>query len=241
MNISQKRGLSSQITDRRNALSMCRQRPDHRAKTPTRYASSFGKEAIYKEFTLDNEIPQRYVKLKNPKDGSLSVAQPITKLFNLINRETQVVNLLHNDEAEGVAIVEVVEKEALKARLKKKEENIAAQAKQQRQSKTKQIELNWAISENDLQLKLRQLREFLGKGRKVEVMLASKKRQRKATPEEAENVVKTIRKVISEMDGAREVKPMEGEIGVQAMLTLQQVQKGSPKSAQKQNVDKDAD
>lgn len=222
------------------ALGGCRQTYDHPGQPQVRYASGFGRDLIYKEFTLDNDIPQRRVRLKNPKDNSLSPPGSITKLFSMINRETQVIHLLHNDEAEGFAIVEVVDKDVLRERLKVKEEKQAEQAKKLRQSKTKQLELNWAISDNDLQLKLRQLRDFLEKGRRVEVMLASKKRQRKASPEEAENVVKAIQKMTSGMDGVRELVPMEGKVGEQAILTFQQLQQKSPaKSVEKESKDQD--
>jgi translation initiation factor IF-3 len=96
---------------------------------------------------------------------------------------------------------------------------LKALEKQRRTEKPKQLELNWAISENDFAMKLKQLEQFLDKGRKVEIILANKKRQRRATPDEAQNVVKVIRERVTEI-GARELK-MEGNILGQAVMTIQ--------------------
>ena len=76
---------------------------------------------------------------------------------------------------------------------------------------TKTIELNWAIDGNDLEHRLHRMRDFLGKGNKVEVMMAPKRKGRKATEEEARVLVQRIREAI-EREGARESKTMEGKL-----------------------------
>ena len=95
-----------------------------------------------------------------------------------------------------------------------------------RTSKPKQIELNWAISGNDLDIKMKQMREFVEKGKKVELLLASKKRQRRASPEEANGTVETIRKAVADIPGCKEMKPLEGKIGGQAIMFVQVVERG---------------
>ena len=76
----------------------------------------------------------------------------------------------------------------------------------------KTIELNWAIDGNDLGHRLNKVKEFLGKGFKVEVVLAEKRKGRKATEEEAQDLLRRIREAVKEVDGARESKPMEGKL-----------------------------
>ena len=44
---------------------------------------------------------------------------------------------------------------------------------------TKTIELNWAIDGNDLGHRLQRIKDFLGKGNRVEVMMAPKRKGRK--------------------------------------------------------------
>ncbi len=178
-----------------------------------------GKDAVEREFTLNEDIPASQVQLKDPETGKLLDPQPLFFLLRSINREVEVVRALATPPGQP-AIVEVTTREALVERLKQKEIQAANIEKVKRDSKPKQIELNWAISGNDLDLKMKQIRQFVEKGKKVEILLAAKKRQRKATPDEAANVVQEIQKTISEIEGCRELKPMDGNIGGQALMTV---------------------
>ncbi|KAF3009803.1 hypothetical protein E8E13_010112 [Curvularia kusanoi] len=76
----------------------------------------------------------------------------------------------------------------------------------------KNLELNWAMGEGDLKHRLNKLREFLEEGRKVEVLLGPKKRGRKATGEEAQEVMEKVMGTVEECKGAKEVK-REGTVG----------------------------
>lgn len=82
----------------------------------------------------------------------------------------------------------------------------------------KTLELNWAIDGNDLGHRLNKMKEFLEKGNKVEVILAGKRKGRKASLEEAENVLGRIRETIAGVEGARESKAVEGIVLAQVKL-----------------------
>lgn len=87
---------------------------------------------------------------------------------------------------------------------------------------TKQLELNWSVSEYDLGHRMARLKEFLQKGWKVEIVFGSKRksgwnRKREVSPEEADLLLEKIRKVVGEVEGALE-KQMGGEVGKEAML-----------------------
>ncbi|KAM0328559.1 hypothetical protein ACHAQA_004966 [Verticillium albo-atrum] len=86
-------------------------------------------------------------------------------------------------------------------------------AKERQAGKLKEIELNWAIAANDLDIRMGKLRDFLEKGWRVDVTLAKKKGARKATTEEMNGVVKAVTAAVEEIPGARERKPREGELG----------------------------
>ncbi|EEY21436.1 conserved hypothetical protein [Verticillium alfalfae VaMs.102] len=73
--------------------------------------------------------------------------------------------------------------------------------------------LNWAIAANDLAIRMGKLKDFLGKGWRVDVTLAKKKGARKATQEEMAAVVKAVGAAVAEVPGARERKAREGELG----------------------------
>jgi translation initiation factor IF-3 len=85
----------------------------------------------------------------------------------------------------------------------------------------KQLELNWAIDPNDLNHRLNKMVEFLRKGWRVEVLLAPKKRGRRASPEEAEELLDKIREKAREVPGAKEIKALEGKIGATVSLNFE--------------------
>jgi translation initiation factor IF-3 len=97
-------------------------------------------------------------------------------------------------------------------------ESEKARAKAARSSgiTTKTIELNWAIDGNDLGHRLNRFREFLTKGFRIEVLLAGKKKGRKATEEEAKALIDKLKGVVAEVEGAKESRPMEGKLLTQA-------------------------
>ncbi|CAI7647790.1 unnamed protein product [Penicillium pancosmium] len=84
---------------------------------------------------------------------------------------------------------------------------------------TKQVELNWAIDAHDLQHRLKQLTNFLDKGRKVEVILTRKRHKRSATVDEIKNVMQSVMDTIREAGGTQ-TKAMEGEPGKHVILTV---------------------
>jgi len=85
----------------------------------------------------------------------------------------------------------------------------------------KTLELNWAIDSNDLSHRLERIQQFLEEGRKVEVVLAAKKKGRKASEEECREVLGKIKEVLGRVEGAKEVRAMEGKVGGFAMVRLQ--------------------
>ncbi|KIX08789.1 uncharacterized protein Z518_03446 [Rhinocladiella mackenziei CBS 650.93] len=170
------------------------------------------------DFVLDENIEAPQVRLKTP-DGKLSDPTNLHQLLGSIDRSTSYVMQLANPEHQPFAIVQIVQRADLVKRIKDKEAKERQAKHAQSQKKPKQIELNWAISGNDLQLKMKQMQEFLRKGKKVEVLLANKRRQRRATPEEAESVLQTVKQTAQDV-GAIEVAPMEGAILKQATVVV---------------------
>ena len=117
-------------------------------------------------------------------------------------------------------VVQIADKDELRKQVRDKEKHVKEQQKESRDKKPKQIEMNWAIDGHDLEIKLKQLESFLEKGKKVEILLAAKRRGRKAELAEGMALLKQIRARMAEMD-AKEVKTMEGEVLKQATLIVQ--------------------
>lgn len=182
-------------------------------------------EVLKKEFVIDNAIKSQFVQIKQfSLDLNRTVlGDPIAlqEAFRDVDRETSVLRQISKtDDPNKPAIVEICSRKGLLEEMKKKEERAADLKKNARMSKPKQVELNWAIGGHDLDIKMKQLADFVEKGKKVEILLASRKRQRKATAEEAQVLHKKIKDTLAEI-GAKEIKPMEGVVGGQAMLTVQ--------------------
>ncbi len=171
------------------------------------------------ELPLDEQIDTPEVRVKSDDGGGLSEPRDLFQVLDSIDRSTQHVLQLSKPGEHEYAVVRVVQRKDLIKQIRDKED-AARQAKMaQKEKKPKQIELNWAISSNDLQLKLKQMEDFLRKGKKVELMLAAKRHQRKASIEEAEALMRTIKDKLNEI-GAIEVAPMEGGLLKQALMTV---------------------
>jgi translation initiation factor IF-3 len=170
-------------------------------------------------FVLNGNIETRWVQAKT-EDGKLSPPQMLETLLRKIDQSAHAVRQLSaTGPSPDTSIVEVVAIQDLMKVAGEKEKATREIEKQKKDQRPKQMEVNWAISENDLGLKLKQMEQFLEKGKKVEIMLAAKKRQRKATPEEGEAVLKKLREKIDEI-GAKEVSKMQGKLLGQAILSV---------------------
>lgn len=170
------------------------------------------------EYTRDEQIDTKMVQLKSD-GGGLAQPQPLRWILGEIDRNSHCVVQLSKPGEREAAVVEVKAKMDLLRQIRDKENQIRQQELAKRDKKPKQIELNWAISENDLNLKLKQMEGFLEKGKTVEFILAAKKRQRKATEEEGTKLLNKIRQTLEDI-GAKEAKPMQGEVLKQAVMVL---------------------
>lgn len=170
-------------------------------------------------FVLDDNIETQYVQVKQD-DGVLSEPQLLQRLLRSIDRNSQVISqIVSRGPSSDAAIVEVTSKDNLIKRTVEREKQIREQQRNTKASKPKQLELNWAIGENDLNIKLRAMEAFLEKGKKVEIMLASRKRQKRASPDEAQLLLKNVRDRINDI-GAREAKH-EGQLLKHTTLTVE--------------------
>ncbi|KAI1961157.1 hypothetical protein LOZ58_003645 [Ophidiomyces ophidiicola] len=138
-------------------------------------------------------------------DGSLSSLIPTRQIFRTFNRIESVLVLLMPPSEEYGAICKVVSKRFLR----EQEYQMSRQAVKAKVGK--QIELNWAIEPNDLDMRLKQAESFLSKGKPVELVLLKKARKKRATVDQATALVDTIQKWILEK-GAVQTKPPEGEV-----------------------------
>lgn len=189
----------------------------------------------------DREITHRFVVLRQ-EDGSLSEPQPTSAIMARLNPQLESLVMLAMPQAETApAAAEEDRSEGSAAAEKRKEpprfpickivDRVAERkaeyekAREMRRKKTlsKELELNWAIDTHDLEHRMEKLREFLERGLRVEVSMMRKgkgKGRRHATQEEAAELLRRVRETVAAVPGARESKPMEGELLRVAKLVL---------------------
>lgn len=195
--------------------------PQH-VRTLTTSPSLQAPEA-YKKRLTNGKIPYKWVRIASaPPDNSLSPPQRIETVLRSLNPKTHTLVMVappphqpHTLETHEphAAICRIIDNAAAAT--------AAAEAEKQARRKavdTKELELSWSITDHDLQHKLRRLREFLEKGLNVEVTLAKKRGGRMATREEAERVVARVRETVASVDGAKESRKMDGDVGGTAKL-----------------------
>ena len=173
--------------------------------------------------------------LVDPETNNLYLDEEKTQLprpqtrydvLNRLDRNTYRLVQFPAQEGEGergfIPVCKIVNKKEIYAHQKKKKEETKEKKRVENAAKSvKTLELNWAIDPNDLGHRLDRVQEFLTEGRKVEIVLANKKRGKKAGPDECEEVVQKIRKTVDTVSGAKEVRIMEGKLGGFATLLFQ--------------------
>lgn len=176
--------------------------------------------AEVREQRWNEEIIARMIQLVNPETNTLD--EPVTRYDVLANLDLKTHRLVQLSEDKPYPVCKIVSKKeeyAAEKRRKEQQKEIKQAAAKERSVKT--LELNWAIDGNDLAHRLEKVRSFLEEGRRVEIVLAAKKRGRKASKEECQEVLEKIRAVAEGVRGAKESKPMEGAVGGFATLIWQ--------------------
>ncbi|KAI1262104.1 hypothetical protein F5Y18DRAFT_160238 [Xylariaceae sp. FL1019] len=175
-------------------------------------------------------IPYPYVRIRDEEDGTLSEPQLTTLVLTRLKKGYSLVMITaprpEDPKSHPEPICKIFNVAAEKAKIAE------AHAEAKRLEKgTKTLELNWAIAPGDLGHKMKRMKEFLDKGYKVEIMLARKKGTRKATREEVQGLVETVRETAESVTGTTEVKQAEGTAGVQLKMIWQ-----GPKKKEKATV-----
>ena len=168
----------------------------------------------------DEEIQSQFVHIVD-SSGKLGPAITRFDALHSFDRQThhlvQVAPLLESDPATGEPtppVCKVISKEELRAIERSKSK---AKTKKSPDQLTKQLEINWAIDQHDLQHRLKRFAEFLEQGRRVEILLARKKSGRQATTDEALHLLEILRGTCEDV-GGKEWKMMEGKVGFMAKL-----------------------
>ena len=154
----------------------------------------------------DENIRSTFIQIAN-EEGRLNAPVRLANVLRTIERPANFVLQVSPPTEGAYPVCKVVNRvEAREA------ERARAKAAHALKVSTKQVELNWAIDAHDLSHRLKQLSKFLGKGRKVEVILTRKQGKRPPTAQEVKHVMDSVLETVREADSLQ-VKPMEGEPG----------------------------
>ncbi|KAI9846972.1 MAG: hypothetical protein M1837_003328 [Sclerophora amabilis] len=155
----------------------------------------------------NEEIRARTVSIVS-KDNHLMAPVTLNRVLADLDLSSQVLVQVAQKDPDTPPICKILDKkdfqQSERARTKSPPKNL--------QNVLKQLELNWAIDNNDLGHRLDRMQQFLEKGMKVEVILAPKRRGRQATDEEAEAVLRKIRERTGQVEGAKESKQPVGKM-----------------------------
>jgi translation initiation factor IF-3 len=190
------------------------------------YKKDTRRRALSDYYTLDSAIKAQTVNFIDPA-GKFHSRIPIAQARRTVDPETQhlilvspgKVDIFGRSDPNDMPVCKVVSKMELRQRHQKTLELERRAEKGLGSGKPpKNLELNWAISPGDLKHRLNKLKEFLGEGRKVEILLGPKRRGRVATREECLEVLKRVREAVAECKGAVEKKEPQGPVG--GVMTL---------------------
>ncbi|PHH58747.1 hypothetical protein CDD82_2746 [Ophiocordyceps australis] len=174
--------------------------------TQRRYSSIRGSstpKAPIRRQLQDLEIQERTIMVidgDGPPDGPFRTAEVLSRLANHEN-----LIMLQRAKNDRPAVCKIVTQAAL-------QEQREADAAKQRQAaikagldkKLKELELTWGIADHDLGIKMRQLKGFLEKGHRVEVLLGKRRKggsKARVGDEARETAVQRVRRAVEEVGG----------------------------------------
>ena len=173
------------------------------------------------EGVIRNEAITTKIIQMRTEDGKLLPEESLLQGLSRRKSDNEHLVQVHKLDEENITICTIMTTDELFKRRRTNQGVAKQQKKTAKQSMPKQIELNWAIGANDLGHKLTQMKSFIEEGRKVEVVLADRRRQRKATHEEGHEVLRSVRQALEEA-GASEAKPGQViRVGDHTVLTAQ--------------------
>jgi len=203
------------------------------------------RHALSDHYVMDSAIDAEYINLVSEK-GEFHSGVPLNEALTSFNRVThhlvQVapgkVDELGRPDPHSPPTCRIVSKIDLREQHQRK---LELARKQEKGDSTKIVELNWAIAQGDLGHRLERIKKFLKQGRKVEVTLKAEGRKgsnKKATPEEADAVLKSVRDVVADCKGTAEMKS-EGTVGGHMMIVFKgkKVEDEDKKSKKKKRED----
>lgn len=208
---------SSSQTSRISSLSLNRiqsQTSPRLPEQPRRYASYQSAKPAEQNQFIDERIRAKFVQIVN-EENKLGPPEHIFDVLRSIERPTYFLQQVSPSIDSQPPICKIVNRVTVR-----EHEKARAKAAHAAKASLKQVELNWAIDAHDLSHRLKQLKSFLLKGRKVEIFMKRKKGKRAPTVEEIKHLLDSVEEAVKSV-GAAQVKPSFGEPGKQVIWVVE--------------------
>lgn len=187
---------------------------------------------------IDEAIRSRMVNLVTPQ--GFVPNQSLASVLHPLNRKEQLVRQVSVDPRSNLPIVKIVRKQALLEEHQNRLKLLSLTTNKTPDSIKKELDLSWTIDRiNDLQHRLRKLREWLADGRPVEVLIAPKRKARLCESSECEELIAQVREAAARVEGTRELKEMDGKIGAHVILYFAPQEQSKAVSSKLEAIQKD--
>lgn len=156
----------------------------------------------------DEDIDDYLVQVVSSDSNTLLPPQSPYSILARIDRETHSLVEVAPASESRVAVCRILSKQGAF-----EHEKPNPKEPKTKEKSTKQLEFSWTIDPNDLRHKLNKMKGFLEGGRKVELIIASRKARggakgREVAKEDRDKLVASIRAFTKNLNGVREWKGM---------------------------------
>ncbi|WWD20005.1 hypothetical protein CI109_104478 [Kwoniella shandongensis] len=143
----------------------------------------------------DAQIPYETVQLVDPSSNALLAPQPLKSILSTYSTSTHNLVLVNVDRE--YPIVKLLEKEV--ERKKEKVQEDKARVKRLVGMEEKEVQVSWQSAQGDLTHKLSLAKGLLGKGDRVQVVFANRKRGEAVSENRKEEIVKGFDETLGEI------------------------------------------
>ncbi|KAI5297833.1 hypothetical protein KEM56_004509, partial [Ascosphaera pollenicola] len=126
--------------------------------------------------------------------------------LGLVDRKTQRLVQMSAETEEQPAVCKILSKKDLYEQKKAKKKRAF-----EKSNVWKQLEINWGISSHDLKHRLKKVKEFIDKGKSVEIVLLPKRKALPASQQQATDLLKEVKRAIIAIGGT-ESRKMNGAL-----------------------------
>ncbi|KAI4148867.1 MAG: hypothetical protein LQ340_004899 [Diploschistes diacapsis] len=196
----------AQIAFQTRNWSSASQSADRPAATTSIPPRRFG-PAILGRNLRDEEIQSRQIRIVQ-EGGGISEPQDTRRVLRSIDRKEHFLVQVAPSEKDEIPVCKIMDKKSVFEREREKH-----RVNKSAEHGSKTIELSWRMAEGDFNHRMKALEQFLAQGRKVEILIAPKRKKHIIPEPEAALFLSKLRARFEEIPGLKETQPLSGDVG----------------------------